>query len=85
MQNERFRAVLLRLWEHWLVQIDHLDVLTKQLEIAIKDNDVCQKQMKLEGVGPLRGFKSCLAIRERRELLNWKKCLSQHRLNTKTE
>lgn len=50
---DRFRAVLLRLWEHLLVQIDHLDDLTKQLEIAIKDNDVCQKLMKLEGVGPL--------------------------------
>lgn len=40
---DRFRAVLLRLWEHLLVQI----------EIVIKDNDVCQKLMKLEGVGPL--------------------------------
>lgn len=50
---DQFRAVLLRLWEHLLIQIEHLDDLTKQLEMEIKDNDVCQKLIKLEGIGPI--------------------------------
>ncbi|ELH0871177.1 MULTISPECIES: IS110 family transposase [Vibrio] len=50
---DKFRAALLRLWEHLLIQIDHVDDLTKQLEKAIKANPLCQKLMKLEGVGPI--------------------------------
>lgn len=50
---DRFRAVLLCLWQNLLVQIDHVNDLTKQLEQAIKSNDICQQLMKLEGVGPI--------------------------------
>ncbi|EJE4203781.1 hypothetical protein ACEWAO_14680 [Vibrio parahaemolyticus] len=50
---DQFRAVLLRLWEHLLIQIEHLDDLAKQIEMAIEDNDVCQKLIKFEGIGPI--------------------------------
>ncbi len=50
---DSFRAVLHRLWAQLNVQIEHVDMLTKQLELSVSTDPVCQQLMKLEGVGPL--------------------------------
>ncbi|WP_133149682.1 transposase, partial [Enterovibrio norvegicus] len=50
---DSFRAVLHRLWAQLNVQIEHVDMLTKQLELSVNTDPVCQQLMKLEGVGPL--------------------------------
>lgn len=48
-----FREMLHQLWEHLLAHIEHTEALEKQLEATVKSNNVCQKLMKLEGVGPI--------------------------------
>lgn len=50
---DSFRAVLHRLWAQLNVQIEHVDMLTKQLELSVSTDPVCQQLMKLEGIGPL--------------------------------
>ena len=48
-----FRETLNYLWQHLLLQIEHIDTLEQQLEKAVKHDTTCQKLMKLEGVGPI--------------------------------
>lgn len=49
----RFRTLLQRLWSQLIQQIEHVDMLTKQLEEAVRSDPICQQLMALEGVGPL--------------------------------
>ena len=51
--TEMFRRHLHRMWEALLAQLEYVVTLTNELEKNVKMNPVCQKLMKLEGVGPL--------------------------------
>lgn len=50
---DSFRQIVMSLWEHLEVQIEHADAITSSLKGTIESNQVCQKLMKLEGVGPI--------------------------------
>lgn len=50
--SEMFRAHLQRLWLALVAQYEYVKTLTDALEQHVKADGVCQKLMKLEGVGP---------------------------------
>ena len=50
---DSFRQIVMSLWEHLEAQIEHADAITSSLKGTIESNQVCQKLMKLEGVGPI--------------------------------